>query len=140
MNLIELGRKTWRVLAVCDHRDNCQVLSYLRSSQSSDAARRMFGNLRQTIPERGPEFRNKEKVKHLDDGIYEFRIQPKKGPKSRVIFFTDGNSVVVCTEGLDKRNDDLSLYIEKAKDIRERYLADCNAGQIDIKKLSEESK
>lgn len=136
MNLIELGWKNWRVLAVCDNRGDCLVLEYLSELGSSNKkALKMLNRLRQHVPENGPEFRNKEKVKHLDDGIYEFRESPRTGPKPRVFFFRDERNIVVCTEAFAKRNERLDPFIERAKRVREAYNIAKQNKKIEIEKI-----
>ena len=131
MKLIDIRTMRWRVLAACDNRGDCPTLEILADANSK-AAKRMLNRLRQKVPESGPEFRNDEKVKPLGDGIFEFREQPKKGPKPRVYFFCDGSNIVVCTGAFMKRNERISGYIEEAKNIREKYLADKMANDIEI--------
>jgi putative component of toxin-antitoxin plasmid stabilization module len=122
MKLLEFKWIRWRVLAVCDHRDTCQVLKYLvKKARSYKPAKRMLFRLRYDVPKDGPEFDNDEKVKHYDDGIYAFREQPSKGPKPRVYFFMDGDNVIVCTEAFLKRNENINGYIEYAKEVRDKY-------------------
>lgn len=97
------------------------------------AAKRMLAMLREHIPEHGPDFKNREKVKQLDDGIYELREQPKKGPKPRVFFFKDGDRVIVTTEATAKKDDDVSGFIEKAKQRRAAYMSAKALGQTEVK-------
>jgi hypothetical protein len=138
MKLLELGALKWQVLAVCDHRDQCNVLASLIAI-GSPGAHRMLGTLRNYIPEYGPDFRNIEKVKNLGDGIYSLREQPKKGPKPRVFFFKDGATVIVATEATAKRDDDISGFIRRAKDIRARYMQAKTLGQLQIERWEKET-
>jgi hypothetical protein len=134
MKLIEIGALRWQVLAACDHREHCNVLDVL-SRLHGPAAMRMLRTLDSHIPERGPDFRNRDKVKHLDGEIWELREQPLKGPKPRVYFFKDGDRTIVTTEANGKRDDDTAPFIKRAKDIRTRYLAAKALGQIVVEKL-----
>ena len=122
MKLIELGLLRWQVLAVYDHRERCNVLDVLMELHGP-AAKRMLRTLDSHIPERGPDFRNREKVKHLHGDIWELREQPTKGPKPRVYFFQDGSRRIVTTEANGKRDDDVTPYIKRAKEIRTSYFA-----------------
>lgn len=94
-------------------------------------AKRMISRLRGRIAEHGPEFDNEEKVKHLEDGIYEFREQPSRGPKPRVYFFRD-DSRVICTEAFMKRNENINRFIQSAKELRTQYQQGKRANQIEI--------
>ena len=138
MKFIELGNKKWRVLALCDQKEDCQILDHLIVSKlSSPAWRKMTARLTQMVPENGPEFNNRKKVKMQDDGIYAFREQPPRGPKPRVYFFRDGNDLI-CTEAIDKRNDNVTGIIRNAKIVRERYFEAKESNQIEIEKYDGE--
>ena len=122
------------MLATCDHRERCNVLDVL-GRLGGFAGKRMLRTLDTHIPEHGPDFRNREKVKHLDGDIYELREQPLKGPKPRVYFFRDGDLGIVTTEADGKRDEDPAPFIKKAKEIRTQYLAAKAMGQIVIEKI-----
>ena len=136
MKLLEIGRLRWQVLAICDHRDRCQVLDVLvRLGANSHAAARMSRLLRTHVPERGPMFSNEEQVKKLagSQGIFEFREQPNRGPKLRILFFRDGNRVVVCTHAFQKNQKKTPRgVIEKAEAARKAYFVDKANGAIVI--------
>lgn len=69
----------------------------------------------------GPPY-NKEQCKELDDGIFEF----KAGNGSRVLWFYDKNSVIICSHGFQRpSNSTNKAYgpeIKAAKAARKRYL------------------
>lgn len=135
MKLLEIRTLRWRVLAVCDHRGNCPVLEVLMRDRSQQAAIRMVNRLRQRIPENGPEFQNIEKVRHYRNGVYALREQPSRGPKPRVYFFHDATArppIIVCTNALMKRNDDVTRFIEEAERLRDQFVAAMSQKEIQI--------
>ena len=134
MKLIQLGSLKWRVLAVCDRRGRCDVLDTLRS-MAGHGGKKMLATLTEYIPEHGPNFGNREKVKHLADDIWELREQPRKGPKPRVYFFRDGEFVVVATQAYEKRNETATPFIERARLVRAQYRRDKKSGLIEIEEL-----
>ena len=138
MKLFELGSLQWTVLAVCDHRGSCPVLDELkRLGTSNPSAMRILRDLRQGIPERGPDYRNKEKVKKLKGcgDIYELREQPTRGPKPRVLFFKDDDNTVICTSAFAKREDIPKDLIRKAEKIKAQYFYDKQSGNNQIIRL-----
>ena len=66
---------------------------------------------------------NEDISKHLDDGIYEFRKTPRRGPALRVLWFYDEGRVIVCTQGYWKTTQRTPPgEIEKARRLRSDYL------------------
>lgn len=138
MKLLRLGQMEYTVLAVYDDDGVCPVMESLENlATNNQAAGRMLQKLMDYIPEAGPNFRNSEKVKRLKDagGIAEFREQPKRGPKVRVLFFLDGQKVVICTNAFEKRDKTPQSEIDTAKDAKERYFQAKERGQLEIEIL-----
>jgi len=78
--------------------------------------------LHQHLPAHGP-VHNEDISKHLDDGIYEFRKTPRRGPALRVLWFYDEGRVIVCTQGYWKTTQRTPPgEIEKARRLRSDYL------------------
>src|SRR5688572_22865907 len=100
MKLLELGVLKWRVYAVLDARERCNVLDVLLSI-GTPSADRMLATLQKYIPEKGPDFHNRVRVKNLGGGVFSIREQPKTGPKPRVFFFRDANAII-ATEAMAK--------------------------------------
>lgn len=122
MLLHELGRDTWTVLAIARSEAECEVVDVLAQADVNDLGSRMFFLLRQRLPVHGPRH-NEEISKHLDDGIYEFRKTPKRGPALRVLWFYDEERVVVCTHGYWKTTQRTPpAEIDKARKLRSDYL------------------
>ena len=134
MKLLVIGNLRWSVLAVYDDRDDCSVMDGLIDyGKSNSCAKRVLNDLRENIPENGPIYSNQDKVKKLkgDNEIYEFRWQPKHGPKPRVLFFKDGDKVVICTHAFLKgKKETPKGLIDEAEDIREEYMDDKDNGEL----------
>lgn len=135
MKLLELAKRRWVVLAVYDHRDQCQVLEFLDGidKRLSD---KMLGLLKKYVPDYGPPKHNKTKAKHLKGDIWEFMAGPKAGAKLRVLYFQDANNIVVCTEAFTKRDKTPQNSIDHAQKLCDQYKADKRAGHIEIVKLN----
>jgi Phage derived protein Gp49-like (DUF891) len=129
MTLLQLERTIWTVLAFWDDsRDECPVLEVLRElSSTNHGAVKMLRTLLQRVPEHGPEFSNEEKVRKLKgkkySDLWEFREQPSKGPKVRVLFFRD-EKVVVCTEAFEKRSSTPKPALDRAVALRKQYFSE----------------
>jgi phage-related protein len=111
---------------VCDTSGNCLVLDVLTTGEQATNAHRkgMLGLLREHVPQYGvPKW---PKTRPLGDGLYEFRKQPKRGPKLRVAFFYDrlDGAIIVCTHAFWKDQPSAPAEIERAQRIRTLY---CNA-------------
>jgi hypothetical protein len=139
MKLLKLAELGFTVLAVYDENDDeCRVLASLRSiSAHNQAATRMLHKLMNHIPEAGPNYRNPEKVKKLKGapGIWEFREQPKKGPKVRTLFFKDGNQMIICTNAFEKRGEARTADVDLAIREKDRYFEDKRRSRIEIEIL-----
>jgi len=73
---------------------------------------------------------NKEKCRHLEEGIYEF----KTSGGIRVLWFWDEDRMIVCTHAFVKKQQKTPLgEIEKAKRLRGRYFRDKSAGESRIR-------
>jgi hypothetical protein len=69
MALVRIGRGAWEVLAVLDHRGECQVLDFLAQlAPNYEAARRaMLRFLRFRLPQKGPPVSNVQLCKPLGE-------------------------------------------------------------------------
>lgn len=116
MKLVRIARDRWEVLAVVDHRGNCQVLEFLLAlAPNYQAAKRaMLYLLQVTLPRSGPPAHNSEISKPLGGGIFELRRQPK-GRKLRVVYFYDSNFRIVCTSAFTKAETTPQVEIESAR-------------------------
>jgi len=137
MRLVRMGSGSWQVLAVCDHRDRCQVVDFLRELAASypAAAESMFSLLTDLIPACGPP-KAEPLSKALGHGLYEFRKQPK-GHKLRVIWFYGTSSTLVCTCAFSKAERTPQIRIEQSRLLRKQYLAAQFRRQIEIVALEE---
>lgn len=132
MRLVRIGRRRWDVLAVMDHRGQCQVLDFLASLEGSSraVAEAMSRLLRRTIPANGPP-RAEPLCKPLGDGLFELRKQPK-GKKLRVVWFYGGEAVIVCAVAFSKAERTPRERIEEARRLREQYRLARSRNQIEI--------
>lgn len=84
----------------------------------------MLSLLTKSVPFEGPQTDNPTVCKPLRpvaDGLYEFRKQPKRGSKPRVIWFFDGDAVIVCTVAFFKRDQTPQSKIDDALAMKEEY-------------------
>jgi phage-related protein len=138
MRILQLGRGTWTVQAICTDDGECPVMNLLM--QSGKPGLRLLADLQQTVPARGPGH-NEQFSKYLRDDILEFRQPTSRGGTPRVLYFYDAGRVVVCTGGeLKKSNKTSDALIDQAIELRERYRAARAAGDliVDECKIDEE--
>ncbi len=135
MDLIEIASLRWTVLAVCDHRDDCQVLDFLGSHSDTPAARQMLAMLKEYVPTNGTPKHNQNMSKHLDGNIFEFKKGPKTGKKLRVLYFFDEGNVVVCTTAFTKGEKTPDGVIDAAENVRTDYLNAKKSKKLNIVKL-----
>ena len=121
MKLLRLAKDRWEVLALCDGRNQCQVLDFLIDLKGSyeAAARSMLVLLQQMVPKYGPP-KSEPRCKALGGGLYEFRKQPK-GKKLRVVWFYGGGSVIVCTAAFKKAERTPQAELDRGRLHQERY-------------------
>lgn len=124
MKLVQIAKRRWEVLAVVDHRGECQVLDFLdRLSSNYEAARTaMLGLLEDRLPRDGPPKENIQLCKPLGGGLFELRRQ-SKGRKLRVLFFYDDGFRIVCTNAFTKAEKTPQTELALARVRREQYLA-----------------
>ncbi len=124
MKLVRLAKGRWEVLAVLDRRGRCPVLDFLDELNGDLRPARELLNisLRVYLPLEGPPTTSANLCKPLGDGLFELRRQPK-GPKPRVLFFSDGGHRIVCTNAFSKLETTPRSEIEIARGLREQYLA-----------------
>lgn len=98
MQLREVVKNQWRILAACDSRGDCQLLSFLGSFREPEEAeaRKMMALVSWTSRNGPP--KNKEKSNPLGDDIFEF-----KTTSFRVLYFFDEGRLIVCCHGFVKK-------------------------------------
>ena len=98
MQLQEVIRDQWRVVAVCDSGGDCPLLDFLGSfEEPGDAeARKMMALIKWTSRDGPP--KNKEKSNPLGDYIFEL-----KTTSFRVLYFFDQDRLIVCSHGFRKQ-------------------------------------
>jgi phage-related protein len=123
MKLVRIAREQWDVLAVMDHRGDCQVLDFLEGlAPNYEAAKRaMLILLEEVIPRNGPPRHNIQLSRPLGRGLFELRRQPK-GRKLRVVFFYDSGFRIVCTSAFTKAETTPQTEIDAARFLVRRYL------------------
>lgn len=143
MKLLRLKRAKWDVLAVLeDDGETCALLEFLLSPREGQQATRrgLYSFLRETVPEYGPQEDNLDlcaRMRPYEDGLFEFRKQPSKGPKVRVLFFRDERRII-CVDGFLKTDETPQRKLTEAAEIRRRYFEAQRKKQIEIVDLEEE--
>lgn len=143
MKLVRLARARWDVLAtLTDDGEYCDVLDFLLEKRYGQQATRrsLFAFLRESVPLYGPQEDNPElcqRMRPFEDGLYEFRKQPSKGQKVRVLFFKDGHRII-CVNGFLKTDATPQRKLSEAVALRQRYFEDRRRGNIEIIDLDEE--
>jgi hypothetical protein len=124
------GGTQFEIYVWCEGKE-CPVrdfLTTLRENDNHDAD--LLARHINIAAQRGPRFLNKQKCRHLGDGIYEFKARGG----SRILWFygAEEKSIIVCTHGFKKptSNKGYGPEIAHAKSVREQYLAE-------LKKASE---
>lgn len=133
MKLTRIAKLRWDVLAVCDARGRCQVTDFLAELEGTTyqiAAEQMARLLRTQIPLSGPP-KAEPLCKHLGNGLYEFRKQPK-GKKLRVVWFYGGGAVIVCAVAFTKAERTPRTQIERARAQQKAYLEDRRDEKLEI--------
>ena len=132
MKLLQVAKLEWRILAVCDHRDRCQVHDFLERAEKRLKIK-MKALLEQTVANNGPDLHNENMARYLYDEIYEFKRGPKTGAKIRVIFFRDNaQKRVICTEAYVKTNDSPAPYVTRAVELHKQYKQALDGNEIRI--------
>jgi phage-related protein len=123
MKLVRVAREQWDVLAVLDHRGQCQVLDFLEDlAPNYEAAKRaMLLLLEEVIPRSGPPRHNIQLSKPLGRGLFELRRQPK-GRKLRVVYFYDSGFRIVCTSAFTKAETTPQSEIDASRFLIQLYL------------------
>jgi phage-related protein len=133
MKLVRIAKLRWEVLAVCDQRGRCPVLDFLMDLDGTTyqiAAEQMLRFLRSQVPISGPP-KAEPLCKHLGDGLFEFRKQPK-GKKLRVVWFYGGGAVIVCAAAFTKAERTPRTQVERARALQKAYLEDRRDEQLEI--------
>jgi Phage derived protein Gp49-like (DUF891) len=127
MRVLRLARARWEVLAVCEDDGRCPVLDLLQKGYregSKEARDKMLSLLVDSVPYEGPQVDNPtvcKPLKPLSDGLFEFRKQPRRGAKPRVVWFFDGDRCVVCTVGFFKRDQMPEGKLDQAREMKAAY-------------------
>ncbi len=127
MDLIRLGKSRWDVVALCNERGSCPLLDFLEDLDPSlkSLRNRMLGLLREYVTQHGPP-RSKERCRHLNDHIWEFKIG-----QLRALWFYHQDRMIVCTHGFMKRTRKTPRReIQRAKRLRKQYLASVRSGNL----------
>jgi hypothetical protein len=143
MRLVRLARARWDVLAMlAEDGEFCDVLDFLLEKRYGQQATRrsLFAFLRESVPFYGPREDNPElcqRMRPFEDGLYEFRKQPSRGQKVRVLFFKDGHRII-CVNGFLKTDATPQRKLSEAVALRLLYFEDRRRGNIEIVDLDEE--
>jgi hypothetical protein len=95
----------------------------------------MLSLLKETVPRHGPQKKNRDVCKHLkgyEGHLWQFRKQPR-GKKLRVVFFEDGDRVLVCTAAFAKA--DATPDLTSSLNCRDEYFRAKGKGQLKIDDL-----
>ena len=129
MELLRIAKRRWEVLATSEMLDT--LISARVAHQG--AIKTMLSLLRETVPLYGPQKDNPQICKYLKShDLWEFRKQPR-GKKLRVVWFADGDRILVCTAAFAKeaRTPDL----QRSVDLRDQYFAAKERGTLIIHDL-----
>src|SRR5436305_965275 len=143
MKLLRLRRAAWDVLALLtDDGETCELLDFLLGKREGQQAvrRGLYSFLKETVPHYGPQEDNVElccRMRPYEDGIFEFRKQPRRGPKARVLFFMDDKRII-CVNGFLKADMTPPQKLKEAAEARRRYFIDKRRARVKITTLEEE--
>lgn len=121
--------KTWRILAICDNRQACQVDDFLLSlapnlKKDADKIRTLF----KYVTEHGPQGLDLEISHNIAPEIFEF----VRG-RIRVAWFYDANKVVICSNGFIKKGQKTPKQeIETAQAAKSDYFLNKAKGRITL--------
>jgi hypothetical protein len=138
MRLLRLARAKWDVLAICEDDGRCQILDLLQKGHregSKEARDKILSLLVESVPFAGPQLDNPtvcKPLRPLSDGLFEFRKQPKRGAKPRVIWFFDGDTCIVCALGFFKRNETPELLLGQARAMKAAYFKAKAQGRLTV--------
>lgn len=119
--------KTWRILAICDNRQECQVDEFLATlapnlQKDADKVRVLF----KYVTEHGPQGLDTEVSHNIAPEIFEFI----RG-RIRIAWFYDANKVVICSNGFIKKGQKTPRQeIEAAQAAKQQYFLDKALGRI----------
>lgn len=141
MRVLRLARAKWEVLVLRDETGRCPVLDVLREGHregSREARDKMLSLLVKSVPFEGPQTDNPtvcKPLRPLSDGLYEFRKQPKRGSKPRVVWFFDGPGRIVCAVAFFKRSETPERLLEEARSLKRAYFQAKAANRVTIEDL-----
>lgn len=120
MRLRELRSNSLTIVAMCDERGGCPIADALVASANQPGGRQMLSILHHASVQGPPQ--SKQKCRHLEDGIWEFKAIPRNGRHLRILWFYSGvrGQEIVCTNWFVK-GCDLKKEKRKAKEQRRRY-------------------
>lgn len=132
MILVTLNRDVYHIVAICgtrsDHTIECDVYDQLDANADSNPDVPGMVYLLKRSAQSGPP-RNKEKSRHLRNGIWEF-----KHKRLRVFYFYDAGKLIICTHSFVKKTNDPTptKQINHADQCMAQYLADKGRNDIRI--------
>lgn len=130
MKLYRLGQGTWVVLAACDRKGNCQVITWLEGVKKRDRDK-LLRLIHDWTCKRGPPRHNDQKYKHLRGDVWEFKAGPKRGAELRIVC-CEFDRTIVCIEGLVKRDKTPQAVIKRAEQVCTRYKQDAANNDLEI--------
>jgi phage-related protein len=131
MRVVRLKRGThWTICAICESDDSCPVLDFIAKLDKKRRSR-VLADLQNLLADNPSKtWVALERSKDLGDGWYEFRWGGKGGVP-RIVWFHDGNSVVMCAHGVLKKQAKIPpREMAVAADRRTRYLAAKEKGEL----------
>ena len=121
--------KTWRILAICDNRQECQVDDFLQElapNLKKDAVK--IRTIFKYVTEHGPRGLDVEVSHNIAPEIFEF----VRG-RIRVVWFYDADKVIICSKGFIKKGQKTPKQeIEAAKQAKSNYFAEKTRGRTTI--------
>ena len=133
--MVRIRKARWDVLA------KPEVLDFLRDGVDRSyqyVADKMFALLARRVPKDGPP--RGELSEDIGDDILEFRRQPRKGKKLRVLYFYDEGHVIVCVRAFQKgKKKTPPAEKERAIEARKAYFDAKNRREITIAPMKEMS-
>jgi phage-related protein len=128
MILRVIERGSWTLLAVCTGRGECSLLDDLEGlapNLSGDGVR--LSRLLERVAEYGPP-KNTDINQKIKGDIWEFTPG-----RIRVLYFFDQGKLIVCSHMFVKKTQKTpAREIQRAEEIRARYLADKAQGALEI--------
>lgn len=140
MRLILIGKgRRWTVYAACTDEVSCPLLDFIAELDTKRAAK-VMSDLKEFVPDSTPaEWARIEFSWPLrgSDAIFEFRWRARRGTP-RVFWFYDEGNVIVCSHGLNKKDNELDPHeVRTAEAMKARYRRDKQAKQVRVTRLEQ---